>query len=763
MNVSCAGRTIALGAGLLLFAAAVRTNAAEPAAIWLKSGAHRIGFEKNGCVDVIQHAGWPANVIHKGVRSAQRPLWSIGLASDKGLGEAVTVDNVAQSPPKQWVMNRRKALELGMIWPGLSLGREKNVLDVRVQVLLYDDGRSEWRLELDNRSKTFGVSYVVFPKLAFKPIDPKAVDNFWAEPYRWGRVLRPFHKEPEGCASPTSHEFVYPNSMQMSFSALYGTSGRGLYVGLHDREGHMKRMNWEVDRERKSLLFWPRHYPADIDVPGKSYSMPYAVVLQPFQGDWYDACRIYRGWARKQIWCSRGPISKRRDLPDWLKQSDIVMRTYTERPGRTISQARRNSKALADLFGGNMVTIWYNWHRPERSKSAIADKYFHSSITMQSRKSPPTEGLRRALTEMRSRGISALGYVNCKIFDQTGNPDADPVARVIKPFVTRSPAGELQVYSSKCPVWDVCMATAGWQKHQADMAEYMMGLGFRGIYFDSYGRGQRFCYATDHGHSRGGGNFLVKGARKMGEMLRRRIKKADPEGILGSEASIDYFVDLVDLKLYHFNLVPHGQHLWPAVYHDYQLSHGRTLSAADFEKDEGRLWYMKTANLFHMGALFGRFFTSGKSMKAADHPEDVRTRFLKSLIQARRAGCDYFAFGEMMRPPRSLTNIPIVEAAGGKKGRYKVGLPVVQTSVWKAPGGNVALALTNIGARAMEVRLKMNTLEWGCRAGETLIMRELLPEANPGAPVTASGELIVEREMPPHAVVVLEFVRAKKP
>ena len=45
-------------------------------------------------------------------------------------------------------------------------------------------------------------------------------------------------------------------------------------------------------------------------VVGHSYHQSYEAVLGVYQGDWYDACQIYRAWAVNQVWCAKGRCTR---------------------------------------------------------------------------------------------------------------------------------------------------------------------------------------------------------------------------------------------------------------------------------------------------------------------------------------------------------------------------------------------------------------------------------------------------------------------
>ena len=54
--------------------------------------------------------------------------------------------------------------------------------------------------------------------------------------------------------------------------------------------------------------------------------------------DWYTACKIYREWATKQVWCSKGPIHARADIPEWYKKLGYCMIAWEQKAIRTYEE-----------------------------------------------------------------------------------------------------------------------------------------------------------------------------------------------------------------------------------------------------------------------------------------------------------------------------------------------------------------------------------------------------------------------------------------
>ena len=121
------------------------------------------------------------------------------------------------------------------------------------------------------------------------------------------------------------HEFAFgPNgnsrSMQwFSFWSNSSTQRLGLYVGAHDPQSRLQLALASGEYVHPdgsgggAALQW-HHIPDDplATLTHEGWTMPYEVVLEGYEGDWYDAAQIYRGWALSSAqWTRRGDLKQR--------------------------------------------------------------------------------------------------------------------------------------------------------------------------------------------------------------------------------------------------------------------------------------------------------------------------------------------------------------------------------------------------------------------------------------------------------------------
>ena len=84
-------------------------------------------------------------------------LWAMKFWKDGGPSQTRWLTNHSQSRRSVKSSDGR----LKFLWEGLSLGDEKDVVDVAAAVDLSEDGESaKWRIQVRNRSKTWGLAEV---------------------------------------------------------------------------------------------------------------------------------------------------------------------------------------------------------------------------------------------------------------------------------------------------------------------------------------------------------------------------------------------------------------------------------------------------------------------------------------------------------------------------------------------------------------------------------------------------------------------------
>ena len=108
---------------------------------------------------------------------------------------------------------------------------------------------------------------------------------------------------------------LYPSYCQMQFLAAY-KKGRGVYFSAVDDRHTLKQVDWERIGDgavRLSLLT----FCGDLDADG-AWRPKFHYTLRPYDGDWMDACEIYRDWVHTLPAFANPP--KR---PKWMYDSPV--------------------------------------------------------------------------------------------------------------------------------------------------------------------------------------------------------------------------------------------------------------------------------------------------------------------------------------------------------------------------------------------------------------------------------------------------------
>ncbi len=144
-------------------------------------------------------------------------------------------------------------------------------------------------------------------------LDGCEVSDYTTRPNRpgWGGYS-PVGWNRRGCSSGS----LYPGVAQMQFLAHY-RDGRGLYFAAEDSAHTQKGVDWilvDDDRARLSLGTFCG------EAKGGVYESAFEYRLEPYAGDWMEACDQYRDWVRTQP-----EFQKPTDYPAWAEASPVTL------------------------------------------------------------------------------------------------------------------------------------------------------------------------------------------------------------------------------------------------------------------------------------------------------------------------------------------------------------------------------------------------------------------------------------------------------
>ena len=658
-------------------------------------------------------AGDPQNlwqIVFRRKRGRDKDERIVGIAdADKCLQRSVSDDN---------------STTLILQWRGMDLPGMKNAVATTVSITLNrNDHLSRWRIRVDNRSTEWGIWQVHFPVLRLRPVGDgnnafvlckdrgRLVENCFDAPSGWGHGFDANEDAPIGPGQSM------PGSLSAQFQAIYNMkTGKGLYLATQDSEGHAKHLR--VVNNGRDLLYLIAHDPKDMGYPKRPFATAYDFVAGPFQGDWYDACQIYRSWALQQPWCSKGPLLTRNDIPRWFKEAPLFLVSHSYGDESLLQKNLQVWREYLDLAGCPLPGTWYGWKHydtettaydlpecpwrvPEMRKTPVSN--IHDGNYP---KSPALSGFGEMCRQLKAAGGYAAPYVCLQILDQ-GRLRPAPYAEAARPAVSRDIHGQMRNYPGE-PSWCMCVHSEWWRRRLVETASALMEKEHvGGLYLDTMQGGGQPCFATTHGHTCGGGRDRCQGMHELARRCREAVKVHDPMAFTDGESPTEDMIDVVDGILYQYTLRPDiSVPLFATVYGDYIPRYGMRCSPP-----EGAMFFLQAASLFVEGAKLGRIDTGGETFvhRPSDPKLAKQMAFLKRLIRFYRQerSRQYLSYGQLLRPMRFTRPdpVPFVQQVDGSARAYQDGrivLPVLLSGVFRIATDRLGIFIVNVGEASVE-------------------------------------------------------------
>ena len=437
---------------------------------------------------------------------------------------------------------------------------------------------SEWRIEVANRSG-LQLTEIHFPILGGIERQEAA---YLALPWQWG-VLVP---DPVDAVSrdeftPSewtglerrSHQLAaeYPGIHAMQVMA-YGRKAGGVYFGIHDPEANYKRFGLYGERGCENADLILKNYPEQAVSSGTRYQLPYPVVIGLFRGGWIAAAKLYRRWATDQKWCANGVTGKRRDIPQWVKETGLwywnwVFAREKGEPETVLPLLQR----LQGRLPAPPAFHWYGWNNqghdsdyPEYRLDAVGEKR-----------------LRDAVAAYHQAGIRVFPYLNGRLWNadtaswRSEHAGAYACASAI-PRPDETGRYYIEPYMNR-PFIPMCPFTKFWQQKVTANVKRVLEYGLDGAYIDQVSSSFALqCRNPAHGHGTGG-SYWYHGYRTMMQQLRDTLRPDYPDAVFTSESVIECFIGSFDMFLGYQCALPAealGNRaetipLFTAVYHDY--------------------------------------------------------------------------------------------------------------------------------------------------------------------------------------------------
>jgi len=485
------------------------------------------------------------------------------------------------------------------------------------------------------------------------------------------------------------------------------------------------------------------HYPENTGQPGTGYKSPYPVVTTSYTGGWYHAAQIYREWGIKQTWCSKGKVYDRENTPEWFKNMHVwtgggwfydmdkgfekIKQTHEMIKGREMGvqlgqwQKYYSPFNFPDYFPPHDIPAYkrilsyqnkgmhfapyivpyfastdYRMFQYLKDWAAInVDGKYHPYFTSMSfgaqrdYKTPPdyygghiNAFLFRSELERAWNGPLDRELVNK--LDCFPWPEKEELQKQKEMLIANwgkdiTVIGKLKFYIENV---ELCFGN----KHLRDYILWMAGqnLGVYGTdmqYLDCFPRNPDPCFAKNHGHPVGYGEYITKAQHDVCAAILEKY----PAAILVGEEGAEYLMDVLHVTYLKKggdpgNVIP----LFSTIYQGYMEYN----SFSSCPKDPKKSWENAedfTAGIalsLHLGYMQGACW--GIPGLADYPPDDVRIKFLNDTIATRSKYRDYIAAGRRLKDPE-MKAPPAREVKGYCRvgvSTYKGMLSPVQASKW---------------------------------------------------------------------------------
>jgi hypothetical protein len=652
-----------------------------------------------------------------------------------------------------------------LTWSGFGIPAAPE-LQVMVTVSLEKhEPLSRWSL------KVTGVGEVVFQKIHFPRIARIA-------PQPGERLAAPVWMGQETAsargmlAREGNHrmEWEYPGLLSMQCLALSGQPG--LYLACDDTAAFHK--TFAVFAEKAGELGVEIVHLPETGLMSSAWSLPYQVLLGTLDGDWITAAERYRSWATNQAWTLQSRLTTD-SVSGWARETGIWV-WNRGRSGQVLepaAQLQRASQLPVSVF-------WHWWH------GCAYDAGFPEYL-------PPREGaapFQSAVATAHEQGLHALVYMNQRLWGMTTRSWTNEGA---ERFAVKFPDGKVhpEVYNTftRSPCASMCMGTPFWREKYAGIAETTIReLGLDGIYMDQ-ACSSLACYDLTHPHPPGGGTFWMQGFRRLSQDIRDRTRISSRNGVvLAGEGCGESWLPYLDLMLSlqvskeryagtnGWDTIP----FFHAVYHPYVITFGNYSSLTMPPYDD--LWPAEFAPKEPLKLLDRKFSTQFRLEQArafvwgqqptianflpsqlVDRPAEIA--YVVQLARLRSQAAKYLLQGTFLRAPKlqvaeatfPFSRLSIYAGQQGGLKTFEGKSALALAGAWRAPDGDVAIALASISDEPLKVGFEVDAKSWGVRKADAHLSTADRAQQPLGR--VKRDSFPVQLTLPAQGAAILEFTK----
>ena len=596
---------------------------------------------------------------------------------------------------------------LVMEWKNISVGKEKNILDVQIDIKILPDGSCNFQGSLNNRSKEYTVYYFECPRIdGIGGVRNDFASDKLATPFFNGRLIADPVRE--GLLRGT-RKLLNPNRSGHSLHMdVFSNKKDSLYLAVLDKDQNLKR--WLIESSKEHGILWSVvNVPNNMRKIPQYWRMPYQVKIMPFKGDWFDGCRIYRNWAVKQFWCANGKLADRKDIPVWFKElSDWFCADVS-------NTHLQNSRYVNDLgkYGlGAWVTYWGKDH--DKNDRMMSHERF--SIT------PADQDM---LDFYRKNNVKVSGYVQCLSWSDAS--EAFKKSSAASQNLVRNYYGQIVCWPKttvKNAIGNLNIAYPGklWTDTLSDTLIKMAKAGFDCAYLDSGNHGGTYMNFTPlcNPKESGGGTGYLKGNMNLLQTIRKRAREYKPDLCITAESfwegnigSLDAFLAVNTTAQYLENTRVTAIPMAHAVYHDYTIFKCAWSGKGDVENDNALGFIAKYAQLFCWGGKSG-FSLMNQFYKFPNR--EIVMESTKHRFQAYAKGKKFLVYGEMQRQPETTKELPLLPVKWDRyfgPSYWNIQLPQIFSSMWKAQDESCGLVAYNIGEKGLTTEFVLPHADYG--------------------------------------------------
>lgn len=545
-----------------------------------------------------------------------------------------------------------------------TLNYDGNKYPVTMYATLGDNSSLlEWNLEA-KVPEGWTVTKFSFPKISIRT--PKKGEII--TPAGWGNL---FELEPNGIY--TANYPSWSASMQM---IMMNDANGGFYYSGEDLNACGKL--FKASEISGNVVFTTEATASEGWTKDGLFKLPWKTTIGHNPNGWEAAAmQWYRPFSFTTEWGSV-PFNQR-NIPEWLKNKDLWFRVKS-----VDEEAVGSADKAIDYFGENLFFHWYWWHH------FPYDSHYPDYF-------PAKPGFASIVKHIQEKNCHITPYINGRLWD----PSADSYeSRNGKDASCRNTDGTLytELYpTSKVPNTVTCPASPIWHDMIIELCSRIQNeLGTNGVYIDQIAAAAPYpCYAENHNHPKGGGEFWYHAYRDMIKDLRKDYVL--PGNIIFSEENSECFIPSFDILLT-LN-TPHDPKrkivpLYPMIYSDRVITAGYTyVPGTDVTTGAFRHINMQC---FLYGSQLGwiepRFIWNSDK-------NGTESKFLKKLSQFRKNQHEIFNTGRYLSEyiPEGDNPTTYVPTFGTDY--------FVKGAKWLLPNGKEVLFLVNSDEKSHIVKL----------------------------------------------------------